>query len=216
MIVTIAGSKGGVGKSTCCANLAHEAQIKTIIELDPHESISVIDAGHDRSSFDILIPRNRSELLNVFSDYAAHPTNHCFVDCGGFDSDLIRDAIGAADIVLTPATESVKDLNGLRIFNTVLRDVSEKMDVKIVAHVFPYKHHHAKRKFKDLEGYAESLGHIEYIHYPIAHSELVNIADETTGVVSSLNSDSRPARQFKELASFLINQIEVLKGKESA
>lgn len=203
MIITVTGVKGGIGKTTVAFNIACILKVYKIVELDCHDSISVILDMRESDDFTLYAPKTKAALIELIADFMGNENEHIIIDCGGYDSDVTQTAIGAADLVLTPTTETLKDLNGLRLFNDVLNVVSDDMGHDVKAFVFPYKNHHAKRRFDTLEAYTKQLNRVEYCHAPIATNEKVNESDLDGKAVSEMYPTSKPAKQFEELAKYI-------------
>ena len=126
-IITVAHTKGGVGKSTLAWNLAaslHAAgEVVRIVDLDFQQTLFFINALNDESNMEVLQPQTAKELLDIFED------NHGYliVDVGGFDSDINRIAMSKADKILIPVSSSVTEIIGFQTFKAILEPSGEKV-----------------------------------------------------------------------------------------
>ncbi|MCK9473367.1 ParA family protein [Sulfurimonas sp.] len=127
MIITIAHTKGGVGKSTLAWHLAHSFENKkvTIIDLDFQQTLYFVNIiGGDK--LNVLQPLSVDELINELGAVATDDI--CIVDVGGFDSDINRAAIEHSDKIVIPISESVTEVLGFRTFEGILKEL--KVDVE--------------------------------------------------------------------------------------
>lgn len=120
MIITLAHTKGGVGKSTAAWHLAHafkQLGKVEIVDIDFNQTLHYINmiAGNP---FIVHQPRNISELYELISRTTHDVT--LVMDIGGFDSDLNRAAIRHSDHVVIPITpDRVTEVLGFRTFDSI-------------------------------------------------------------------------------------------------
>lgn len=136
MIITVAHKKGGVGKSTVTTNLAVTLGCP-VLDLDGlsssvlfnrlrqhngKEPINCLTAQTVDSAKEILIKyQNSSDLL--------------IVDSGGYDDNINRLALVAANVIITPLSPTQLDIFGLRDFEQILQKASEQFKTNIISHV---------------------------------------------------------------------------------
>lgn len=121
-IITVAHQKGGVGKSTIASNLAVElAKIMPaqVVDLDMQKSISYFNSIRCTNQLTIKYAANFDELKHLVNNN----NQAMIIDVGGFDSDLNRASILAADFLLTPVSDSTIELVGLLSFKNIMKDV---------------------------------------------------------------------------------------------
>jgi len=130
MILTVAHSKGGVGKSTLAWSLAFALLKKSstkrvrIIDLDFQQTIFFLNIlAEDR--LEVLRPQTASEFLEKLEEpWIKSEGSYLIVDTGGFDIDINRLAIEKADKVLVPISESPMDIIGFETFRAALKGTS--------------------------------------------------------------------------------------------
>jgi chromosome partitioning protein len=123
MIIAVCSEKGGTGKTTLAVNLAvHLAdQGFLLIDADRQESAYLwakirADAG--------IKPEIRTRRVHKPTLHK-ELTGNAVIDCGGRDSDVLRSALLAADLVLVPARPSQFDLWSLESMNDLVADARE-------------------------------------------------------------------------------------------
>ena len=121
-IITVAHQKGGVGKSTIASNLAVElSKIMRVqvVDLDMQKSISYFNSIRSKNQLIVKYAANFDELKHLVNNNS----KAMIIDVGGFDSDLNRAAILAADFLLTPVSDSTIELVGLLSFKNIMQEV---------------------------------------------------------------------------------------------
>lgn len=163
MMIAIAGSKGGVGKSTSTINIAHHLN-KMGIPTD----IADIDQTMNLYKLSIQLGlevnirhvNNDTQLAEVFNKGTKYD-HITLIDCAGNDSDLNRIAIANADFVFTPCSVSAFEQGGIGKFNEELIDMSNDSKKYVMAYAFIAKVHHAKRNFDDFSNAVSVLSNIK-------------------------------------------------------
>lgn len=146
MIITVAHTKGGVGKSTLAWNLAHslKATGKTvrIVDLDFQQTLYFINALNENSQIEVLQPETIAELLDIFKNNKGY----LIVDVGGFDSDINRTAMEKANKIVIPVSSSVTEVIGFQTFKDILKDI-DAVSISVVLNNI----HPLQKDFKDIE-----------------------------------------------------------------
>lgn len=134
MIIDVAHTKGGVGKSTIATNLAIEMDAD-LLDLDiQNSSIGFSRLGPKRANNFIRGQVQQQSDLNFLSAYKGTKDKHLIVDSGGYDSAIVRQLIIASDLIITPVAVSQVELMGLQNFDKVIR-AAEQVSSNINAYV---------------------------------------------------------------------------------
>lgn len=112
-VVVFAATKGGTGKTTLCYNVALEAAKKHQVlvgDLDPQKSLKTMWEKRG----ELLNPRLVSNITSLGESVrllaqAGYDREFIFVDTPGSMMPIIKDAIGAADLVVLPTGPSPLD-----------------------------------------------------------------------------------------------------------
>jgi len=137
MIITIAHTKGGVGKSTLAWNLAHSIKAKgekvTIVDLDFQQTLFFINSIRDKEDIEVLQPQSGSELIEIFEEYKGY----LIVDVGGFDNDINRIALSWADKIVVPISNSVTEVIGYKTFEAILEEIDNPFINIVLNNIHP-------------------------------------------------------------------------------
>lgn len=131
-VITFAQQKGGSGKTTLVAHLAHAAQLTghsvALLDLDPQgsltrwaevggiEGISLVETASYRAGSDIRSARDKFDTV--------------LVDCPGSATSLLESAIRESDLVVVPCQASALDVWATEAVLTMARD--EKIPARVV------------------------------------------------------------------------------------
>lgn len=122
MIINIAHTKGGVGKTTIATNLSITLNAP-IIDLDLQKSskrfmrLRSLSNLSDLPVFDELT----DQLLN---EYKGNHKKHLIIDSGGMDNNIIRQGLEYSDLIITPVSISQVEFFGLQDFDELLNCAS--------------------------------------------------------------------------------------------
>jgi chromosome partitioning protein len=148
-ILTVAHTKGGVGKSTLVW------QIATYLKEKSNLKICIVDLDFQETQIHLNNLRNSLQLSPM--DVKSFDTQESFldfldsndydliiIDVGGFDSDMTRLAVAVTSYLLLPLNmyEST-ELIGANKFKTIIDDISASIDrkigINILANMLPYQ-----------------------------------------------------------------------------
>lgn len=134
MIINIAHTKGGVGKSTIATNLA----------IEMHADLLDLDTQNSSIGFSLIGPKRDIRFikgqglddaaLQALSAYKCSKENHLIVDSGGYDSNEIRRMLVIADMIITPVAVSQVELMGLKNFDKLVH-VAKNLSPDLKAYV---------------------------------------------------------------------------------
>lgn len=156
MIITVAHTKGGVGKSTLAWNLAHallqDGKKVTIVDLDFQQTLYFINAiaeMNQERTIEILQPQSGSELLELITNH------HGYIICDtvGVDNDMNRLAINRADKILVPLSTSPTEIIGFKTFEEILLDTDATSINVVLNNIHPLQ-----KDFTDVENAVNGNG----------------------------------------------------------
>ena len=142
MTITIAHTKGGVGKSTIAWNLSLALWYQNlgtvrVGDLDFQQTILLSAKIREElcgvesvARFDVTTPTNQAELAAL---YPRADDDITVIDIGGFDSVLNRQAMHMADLIIVPISISLTEVLGFKTFEAILEDEGiDKSKVRIL------------------------------------------------------------------------------------
>ena len=137
MIITIAHTKGGVGKSLISFHLAI-AMNAAVIDLDFQRTIIInneMRANNGKKPIAVLQTKTMQDLIKLRNHnikYKGTNKEKTFIiDVGGFDSDVNRVAIAIADLIIVPANDKTNDIIGLHQFKQIINEIEESTNLKL-------------------------------------------------------------------------------------
>lgn len=152
MIITLAHTKGGVGKSTLAWHLAHSiGHGTTVIDLDFQQTIKYLNLMGGEP-LNVIQPTTSEELITFLQSISN--THIVIIDVGGFDNAINRTAIEYSDIVVIPISDSVTEVIGFETFKDILSEIGSHAEVCMVLNNV----HPLARNFKDIEQAVEGTG----------------------------------------------------------
>lgn len=120
MIIDVAHTKGGVGKSTIATNLAVEMDAD-LLDLDTqNSSIGFSRLGPQRTINFIRGQDLQQSDLDFLENYKRSIDKNLIIDSGGYDSDIVRLLLVNSDLIITPVAVSQVELMGLQNFDKVI------------------------------------------------------------------------------------------------
>jgi len=126
MNITIAHTKGGVGKSTLAWHLAHAlkeiGKSVTIVDLDFQQTLFFINKIRGVDDIEVLQPQTVAEVMQILVTEKKR-SDYYIVDVGGFDSDINRAALDFSHKVLIPISESVTEVLGFKTFEGIIDEL---------------------------------------------------------------------------------------------
>jgi chromosome partitioning protein len=152
-IIVIAHQKGGVGKSTIASNLAVELSKQnttSILDLDVQQSLTAFATARTaklNQKLNILkAPSSTQELMDIIDN---EKSDFLIIDTGGFDLDTQRISMYAADLIITPVSDSPMELHGLSVFSKTIAKLQE-VKPSLKANILLNKVHQFASKSLDL------------------------------------------------------------------
>jgi chromosome partitioning protein len=211
MIIALGGSsKGGVGKTTTAVSIAHLLRAK-LVENDSRGQLKCIGnfrAHSELEKLDVEYPKNKADLIKVLGKSTE---NNCIViDCGGYDSNLIRIALAAADLVIAPCKNSTLEQSSLIEFHNVIVEVSANIKRKIDVHILRNRIHHSTTDFEDFEYLSNEFKHFKLLNSIMRQRVDFEKAMENGGAVTELKK-YRHSKATKEVKSLIAEVKSLIK-----
>ena len=207
MIITVAHSKGGVGKSLLAWHLAIGMKIP-IVDLDFQKTLVYTNNLRKLNGFkplDIIQPESPEEFIELMD--AWDEDKNIIIDVGGFDSNLNRAALYISDLIITPAVDRVTEMAGLHKFHHILKELSIKMDTHITAHVLLNDVSPSAKDFSIIEEMVDGLKHFELMSSKIAHrADFYKSMEEGRGVTEK--KDGKARKEIKKLIKEILKREE--------
>ena len=192
MIVAVAHNKGGVGKTTTVVQLAGELKPEIIIDLDAHQGIAIINGRRPAElRWDVRANLDKAALIKLLKTVGKHLV---LIDCGGFDSELVRIAIAAADLIIAPSNDDITEQIGLVRFNRVLSEISQATGEPIQAHVLMTRTNPSRKNFSAIRDELTGLPHLTMMTSKLSRrADWANQMESGFGVTESTASRSSAA-----------------------
>ncbi len=131
-IVSIANSKGGVGKSTIATHLAVEGAAAglrvLLVDTDPQASSTLFCATRDPSRPAFSVVQLTKPILHRELPKLTAPYDLAIVDTMGREGATFRSALSAADTILVPITPSAFDIWASEDVFTVIEEIGTSRD----------------------------------------------------------------------------------------
>lgn len=129
MIISFASSKGGVGKSTCCAviaaKLAQDGDRVLVLDLDPNQTVARWGRKADIDNLVVeTVPPDG--FTPVFREVQADKEfDHILIDLAGTREATLLKAMARSDLVIIPAQASEPDLREALVIVDDINDCIE-------------------------------------------------------------------------------------------
>lgn len=207
VIITIAHTKGGVGKSLLSWHLAIAMKVP-IIDLDFQKTLVYTNSLRKQSGFkelDIMHLRKQEEFLKFFDNWPEE--KYVIVDVGGFDSNLNRMAMFISDIIITPAVDRITEMAGLFKFHQIIDDLSKKMEIDIQAHVLLNDVSPSAKDFSVMEELVDEYDRFELLDTVISHrADFYKTMEEGKGVTELKKSKAK--EEIKKLIKEIKKKVK--------
>jgi len=199
MIITVAHSKGGVGKSLLAWHLAIGLKAP-IVDLDFQKTLVYTNSLRKANGYkklDIIQPETPEAFIELMDEWPED--KHIIIDVGGFDSNLNRAAIYISDIIITPAVDRVTEMAGLYKFHQIIEELSTKMKTDIQADILLNDVSPTQKDFSVIEDLVDNLKHFNLMDTIIAHrADFYKTMEEGRGV-TEIEGKSKAKIELKKL-----------------
>ena len=199
MIITVAHSKGGVGKSLLAWHLA--IGLKTpFVDLDFQKTLVYTNNLRYVNGFkklEIIQPETPEAFIEFMDEWSED--KKIIIDVGGFDSNLNRAAIYISDIIITPAVDRVTEMAGLYKFHQIIEELSTKMNTDIQADILLNDVSPTQKDFSVIEDLVNNLKHFNLMDTVVSHrADFYKTMEEGKGV-TEIEGKSKAKKELKKL-----------------
>jgi chromosome partitioning protein len=200
MIITIAHSKGGVGKSLLAWHLAIALDMP-IIDLDFQKTLvytNQLRIGNGYKSLEIIQPESPEAFAEFMEEW--DEDKDIIIDVGGFDSNLNRVAMYISDMIITPAVDRVTEMAGLYKFHQIIEELSENMEIEIRADILLNDVSPSSKDFSVMEDLLEEMPCFSLMETVVAHrADFYKSMEEGKGV-----SELKKGKAKKEIEALIL------------
>lgn len=211
MLIVIAATKGGVGKSAITLNLAVSLKANCIVDTDSSTKFTtlIINARNEnqrKTRYIECITMPKPELVNAICDN--HDDKIIVVDTGGQDTETNRVFIKRADIVIIPVTHQRASKVVLTLFAQTLKALNVDPER---TYALLNMQHPSKRIFKEDNAFISSLGGLRVFKTKITRRDVIDIAMLNSEAASEYDPDCHSAMEFKALTKELKSVLKKMR-----
>jgi len=212
MIITIAHTKGGVGKSLISFHLA-VALKAAVIDLDFQRTIIVnneMRKNNSRQPIAVLQTKSLDDLLkfkkhNELKKGTAEEKIF-IIDVGGFDSDANRIAIAIADLVIVPVNDKTNDIIGLHQFKDIINQIEKSTKIKLNPKLLINNVSPSTKDFVSLESFIRENQNFSLINAILrTRADYYKSLETGTGITELKNSKAK--KEFKILIKEIVKRV---------
>lgn len=198
-VVAVVGRKGGVGKSTVAANLAHALTLRgrnvVAFDLDPQANLA-FTLGDRRDLFPVRVIGPGVRLSREMP-----AEGFVVLDTPPGVSDTLIDALGVADLLLLPMPPSVHALVNAAGLIDRIREEARPPAFRFVLNLFDER----QALCRDIEAELERVYRGQICRTRIPRSAWIERAHATNRTVLEAAPNSRAAEAFRRLAGEVVN-----------
>ena len=204
-IVTIGNLKGGTGKSTFAVNLAVAAVehgIRTvIIDLDPQQSAGKW-ADQRPAEDPAVLSAQANRLQPALREAERLAADLVVMDTAAHDSDILRAAIDAANVVLIPCRPSGMELQ--HVLETAQLVAERRKPVSVILNAVPARAH-------ELDEASEFIERLKVPLAPLILSELRAYSRAVTAAqgVSEYEPHGKAAKEIVAVLAWLAEHMKI-------
>jgi len=215
MLVSISHQKGGVSKSTLIFQLSIELSKHTdkeieVVDLDVQKTLTINNYLREELGLKPFKVRTFTEVKK-FEEYVLTDNNSkiILVDTGGFDSGMNRVVSLVSDIIITPVSDSVVDLQGLKTYEKVMKELSEISDSLISSNVLLSLIDPRKKNFIEIKDFINESKYFTAMDTVIRRRNDYRVSIEHGKSVVEYKKDSKAASEIQSLIKEVIALLNI-------
>ncbi|OEF09524.1 ParA family protein [Vibrio genomosp. F10] len=170
-IVTVASSKGGVGKTKASKELFFALERDVLLNLDPcgkYELTNYLREKNERKKINFINIKSIDQFKKAIKK---HADKKIIIDCGGYESALTMAAMSVATTIITPINDSIDEIPTLEDVNSVLASISEKTGILETAYVLINRVNHNKKSFPEFNNLTRTFPHLQRLDSTISYKK---------------------------------------------
>ncbi|SGY94714.1 Putative uncharacterized protein [Moritella viscosa] len=170
-IITVASSKGGVGKTKASKELYFTLERDILLNLDScgtYELTNALREKNERIKINFLNITSLEQFKLAIKKYA---DRKIVIDCGGYQSALTMAAMSAATTIITPINDSIDEIASLKHVNSALASISEKTGILKTAYVLINRVQHNKKSFPEFNNLTRVFSHLQRLESTISYKK---------------------------------------------
>ncbi len=210
--ITVANTKGGVGKSMIATNLAayHYTQTERdilLVDTDIQGSSAIWNyfrTSNGMGGIECIQLFGKKIITEIQSKKKRY--DDIIIDAGGTDSTELRSAMVVSNIMITPIRASQFDISSLETIDNLLEEVKATVNPELECYtiVNGLKNHPDLPEFGQVREAIKEYDHIDLIDFPI-HDRIIysRTAVEGKGVHEMDNPDPKATEEIRKLHKFI-------------
>lgn len=213
MIITVAHTKGGVGKSLISFHLA-VALNAAVVDLDFQKTIIInneMRKNNGKEPIAVLQTKSLEDLIKLRDHDAktkgTKQEQTFIIDVGGFDSDVNRIAIAIADLIVVPANDKTNDIIGLHQFKEIIDQIEESTNIKLKPKLLINNVSATTKDFVSLDTFIKQNPNFSLLKNTLrSRADYYKTLETGTGITEL--KDSKAKKEFKKLIKEILKEAK--------
>jgi chromosome partitioning protein len=213
MIITVAHTKGGVGKSLISFHLA-VALKAAVVDLDFQKTIIInneMRKSNGKEPVAVLQTKSLDDLIKLRKHNEKTKNTKkektFIIDVGGFDSDANRIAIAIADLIIVPANDKTNDIIGLHQFKEIIEQIEESTGIKLKPKLLINNVSASTKDFVSLNTFVKQNPNFSLLENILrTRADYYKALETGTGITEIKNSKAK--KEFKKLIKEILKEAK--------